>query len=113
MAAVKIKDYSQGVVVVANDLLSGRSVYLANAKSWLQLDGSQLNLAAVVFDEQAANDLLREASADVLANIIVDPYLIQLDRSGLPIHIRERLKVSGPSINFAPDINWEAANVSI
>ncbi len=113
MAAVKIKDYSQGVAVVANDLLSGRSVYRANGKSWMQLDGSQFNLAAVVFDEQAAYDLLRDASADVLANRVIDPYLVQLDRSGLPIHIRERLRVSGPSINFASGVNQEAANVSI
>jgi hypothetical protein len=113
MAAVKIKDYSSGVAVVANDLLTGRSVYLDRSNSWLLLDGSQLDNVRKAHNEQNAGELLTKAVADVVANIIVDPYLIQLDPSGVPVHIRERLRVSGPSIPFLSTVSRGLGNVSI
>lgn len=88
------------LVLTANDLLSGHSVF-HDGGAWVsRLDGALVATDAGVADRLTAVGLASIASAEV-----VDPYLttVAIDADGRPVpkHYRERIRVSGPTIAFA------------
>ena len=113
MAAVKIKNYSNGVLLVANKLLSGRSVYFSNEQQWLPLADLHQDRAAIAYSEEAANELLVAVNAKDARCSVVDPYIIQLDGKGQPSHSRELLRATGPSIRYGLQATLEINDVSI
>lgn len=85
----------EGQVVSANDLFEGDVVYLNVEGGWTRA----LEDAAVAANQGAAAELLGIAAAH--GDRIVGPYLVNVLKSKSaiePSHIREKLRVSGPSI---------------
>ena len=113
MAAVKIKDYSHGVMLIANDLLSGNSVYLGIKLRWLPLEQIQHGQAATVHSAEEAAQLLASVDPEDALCPVVGAYFIQLDCNGMPNHSRERLRATGPSIRYGVQTTPEAKDVSI
>jgi len=83
--------------LTANDLKSGLVVFLAADGNWT-LD---LNRAELTEDKARAGELEAHGRAAIEARQIVDPYLIDIERTadGLrPAHIRERIRTLGPTV---------------
>lgn len=98
----------KGKALTANTLTTGLVVFLARAGSWT-LD---LNEAAIAEEEQAWTALERKGEEDRADNVIVDPYLIDIEITpdGLrPVHIRERIRTLGPSVRT--DLGKQAAGI--
>ena len=83
-------------ILTANHLLSGDVVYLAE-KGW----------SPVVHDAVTAESstdegrLLARGQAAVDANMVVEPYLVEVRREGEhiePLHYREQFRARGPSV---------------
>ena len=87
------------VVVTANDLSEGDSVFLA-ADGWVR----DVALAKVARSEEEAMALDNEAAAAVKANLVVGPYRVEVSLdTGAPEPVlrRERIRASGlPTIAF-------------
>ena len=113
MAAVKIKDYSHGVMLIANNLLSGHSVYLNQKQQWMLLEDLPQGQAAIVHSEQAASELLASINPNDALCPVVEPYVIQLNSNCMPSHSRELLRATGPSIRYGAQAIQEANDVSI
>jgi hypothetical protein len=94
--------------VTANRLADGRVVFRTPEGRW------SLALAEAGFapSEAEAKPLLDAALGDAAAQIIVDPYLIEVDRTGAaprPVKLREAIRAFGPTIAYAPEALLEAA----
>ena len=92
-------------IVIANNLASGRVVFLekgagAGSVSW----GGLIETAEVADDEARANELLAWAEADVRdRNEVMDAYLIDVEvtAEGLrPTKYREAIRCLGPTIRL-------------
>lgn len=90
------------VVLTANDLLGGHSVYYA-AEGWT----ADPSLALIGDDDSVARQLETIGHASIVSAGVVDPYLITVasDGSGkfMPVHYRERIRVTGPTVAFGAD----------
>lgn len=88
------------LVLTANDLLSGYSVFY-DGERW----ASRLDEALVATDAAVADRLTAVGHESIAHADVVDPYLttVALDPDGRPVpkHYRERIRVSGPTIAFA------------
>lgn len=96
MAIKKTKPVKKSAMLLANDLRSGLTIYLTESGDWsYKSDEAKhlLNEAA----EQAAMVIATEAEKN---NTIVGPYLVDAVADGSPAHIREQMRVEGPSINY-------------
>ncbi len=93
------------VVLSANDLLDGEVVFLTDT-GWT-FDPAK---ALVADDAEAAESLLRRGTEAARANLVVDPYLVAVERDadGFPVasHFREAIRQKGPSIH--PEIGKQA-----
>ncbi|MGI9522798.1 MAG: DUF2849 domain-containing protein [Hyphomicrobiaceae bacterium] len=86
-------------VVSANDLFEGDVVYLTPDGTWTRMLGD----AAIVENEMAASALMEVANRHT--ERVVGPYLVSIAQCAsvvTPVHIRERLRDTGPSI-FSTD----------
>ncbi|MCB2052872.1 MAG: DUF2849 domain-containing protein [Geminicoccaceae bacterium] len=91
-------------VLTANHLASGDVVYLA-ADGWTPL----LRDALIASDAAAEACLLGRAARDEEADIVVDPYLVEVEHSAgriEAVHYRERFRARGPSVR--PDLGKQA-----
>lgn len=93
-------------VLTANHLISGSVVFLSEGELWTPLIGEALIAET---DDQASwlEDAGRRAAS---AQIIVDPYLIDIVRRGdgiVPVRLREQIRTKGPTIR--PDLGYQAA----
>jgi len=79
------------LIMVANDLLSGRTVYLNNAGTW----STDKDHASVWDAERDALTIDRHLSC--LDLLVIDPYAVELDRLQKPLRIRERIRLAGPT----------------
>lgn len=95
MSSRNIQSAAQGVILIANDLLTGRSVYRTAENSW----STNVHSALVLSNEDQAQPYLQDALQETTA--VIDPYLIATDKNGRPEHIREAIRVRGPSIQYA------------
>lgn len=94
--------------VTANRLGDGRVVFLTPAHGWTTV----LAEAAFAASEGEAAPALEAANRDLAAQVIVDPYLIEIDQSGpapRPAKLREAIRAFGPTIAYAPAALLEAA----
>lgn len=84
---------SENSVIIASDLRTGLCVYLSVDTRWVSsIDDAQ------VLDAADAETRLETALVDEKNNLVVDPYLIGVDRASVALDIRERIRANGPSI---------------
>ena len=84
-------------IISANDLMDGDVVYLDADGGWTRA----LSNAALITDKERAKTLLAEAKRQ--PGTVIDPYLLDVIAEPgrtTPMHIRERLRESGPSFRL-------------
>lgn len=85
-------------IATANRLLDGLVVFLDGQGEWTR----DLQAATVVEDDAEVARLERDAVAAAKANIVVDPYLIQVTPQNghgfIPVANRERMRRNGPTV---------------
>lgn len=92
-------------IVTANLLAGGNVVFLAGEGRW----SSDVGEARVAEDKEQAAALEALARDSVARNVVVDPYLIDVERAegGLrATKYRELLRTAGPSVR--PDLGYQA-----
>jgi hypothetical protein len=105
---IKMGYMTMSHAVTANRLADGRVVFRTADGSW----SGSIRDAAVADSEAAAAPALSGAQADADNQIIVDPYLIEVDLSGSaprPARLREAIRAFGPTIAYGPAPLLEAA----
>ena len=85
-----------GAIVVANDLRTGLTVCLGNDWGW----GDNWMEAWVITNDAEANAAMLFAQTAVANNDVIDPYLVDTTPEGKPTHTRERLRITGPSVDY-------------
>lgn len=94
-------------IVIANRLRDGRVVYRGE-RGWVD----RIADAQIADNEVAAKALLEVAQRAVVANEIVDPYLIEVVEEGgelRPARWRERIRSLGPTVRA--DLGYQARNI--
>jgi sulfite reductase (NADPH) hemoprotein beta-component len=91
-------------IVTANRLVDGAVVYRGADGRWT----TRLSAAAGAADQTAAKALLEAAQADAAAQIVVAPYLVEVEGepgNWQPKSWKERIRSQGPTIphDFTPD----------
>jgi Protein of unknown function (DUF2849) len=88
------------VVVTANRLGDGAVVYRTRGGGW----STALSEAAVVDTAPAATALLASSVADDIGAVGAYVAPVQLDAGGRPEpgNLRERIRLTGPTVAFAP-----------
>ncbi len=89
-------------VITANRLRDGAVVYLTRAESGL---GWSTDIRdAAVFDDSRVEHTLRRADGDVAANIVVQPYAIEIIDRHKVLGSRETIRASGgPTIKYGSE----------
>ena len=97
---IKTKNLEGAKLVTANRLRDGAVVFLTERGDWsLAVDDG-----AVARDDARAKDLLEIGAQAAAAQIVVAPYLIEVNAEGgkiVPLTYRERIRAFGPSIPYA------------
>ncbi len=83
-------------IVIANDLQTGRSVFLTSKSGWSEVP----KLAELIESESVAEARLQAALKDEGNNIVIDPYLVSVGADGQVRDIRERIRTKGPTIRI-------------
>jgi Protein of unknown function (DUF2849) len=84
-------------MITANRLPDGLVVFLDAQARWTE----DFHRGAIVEDAAAKTKALADAAAAVEANLVVDPYPIELElRAGhlAPKALRERIRATGPTV---------------
>lgn len=95
-------------IVSANRLSDGIVVYRGDDGSWHE----DLNAAHRFSDKAEAEAGLAAAREDVGQNLVVDPFLVEVEASpeGLrPLSLRNAIRAAGPTIDYAPKPTRETA----
>ncbi len=95
-AKVKTKGSSQLLAVTANRLRDGRVVWLGTDGGWTET----VNRAALFAGEQVSEGLAAAEAAE-RRHHIVGPYAVEVSAAAgtvMPLRMRERLRVAGPSV---------------
>ncbi len=85
----------------ANRLTDGLVVYLTHSGEWSE----DINQSFVCTNKDEAGAYQHRAEAAAIAHIVVEPYVIQVERGpdGVrPVRYREIIRAFGPSIDYAP-----------
>lgn len=96
MAGKKSKPVKASSLLLANNLRTGLTVYLTDSGDW-SLEADE---AWRLIDETAEKTAMAFAAEAERNNTVVGPYLVDALSDGSPTHIREQLRVAGPSINY-------------
>ena len=91
----------KGKVLTASLLAGGTVVFLARNGRW----SDAIDDAAVALEPVALEALERRGREAEAANVVTGAYLVEVERRDgrvLPVHIRERIRVLGPSVR--PDL---------
>ena len=96
MTSRKVKPVKDSALCLANDLRTGLTVYLTDSGDW----STDADDAWRLPDESAEKLAMARADEAERHNTIIGPYLVDATTEGLPTHIREQLRVAGPSINY-------------
>ena len=86
-------------VLTANLLQDGIVVFLGDSGAW----DRSLESARLAHSDDDVTQLKAQGSVAAKANLIVDPYLIEVEDAGsalAPVAFRERMRASGPSVNL-------------
>ena len=92
------------VILAANDLVDGDVVF-RTAAGWSR----DQREALIAGNEEAAAALEAEGLAEMRANRVVEAYLVEVvlgEAGPVPRHVRERIRVLGPSVR--PDLGKQA-----
>ncbi len=92
-------------ILTANRLREGDVVYLTADDGWSTRFADAMTLA----DDDAADQLLKQAERDVAARLIVAPYLMKVAEDAgrlTPLSQREAIRARGPSVR--PDLGKQA-----
>jgi hypothetical protein len=81
-------------MIIANRLTDGRTVFLQAPGHWV--DAIRDGLA--IDDPATAGDLLAAAKRDEAANVVVEPYLIDVGDDRQPLVWREQIRAGGPTV---------------
>lgn len=104
-AGSKVRGDKLPAILMANHLLEGDVVFLADSGWTLDPSG-----AKIAHDAETAAAMEAEGKAAAAANAVVDPYLVPVDltTSGLPVarHFRDAMRQKGPSVH--PDMGKQA-----
>lgn len=95
-APAKIRPATAPVVVTANDLRTGRVVWLADAGWTGDVAGAR------VFPAGEAAAALALGQAAEKARIVVGAYAVEVAAGPVPLKFRERLRAAGPSVDAEP-----------
>jgi hypothetical protein len=90
-------------VLTANLLEGGTVVFLSSGGTW----HPDIAAAAVAHTDAQVGALEAAGKAAVAANLVVDPYLVEVERNGpdnhlRPIKLREAIRALGPTVR--PDL---------
>ena len=96
MSDRKTKPVKASSLVLANDLRTGLTVYLTDSGAWTSNSSEAWHLN----DESAEKTAMAFAEEAERTNKIIGPYVVDASSDGVPTHIREKLRVAGPSINY-------------
>ncbi len=91
--------------LTANRLIDGEVVWLGRAATWVET----LAEAGILEGEAAEAEALELGAAAVADRLIIDPYLIDLERAEgalQPVRLRERIRAHGPTMR--PDLGKQA-----
>ena len=92
-------------ILMANDLLDGEVLFLGPS-AWERSH----HKAQIAHSVSEAEALQARAAVDFKANVIVDPYLVQVtigaNGEPVPVHYREKIRTLGPTIR--PDLGKQA-----
>ncbi|MGF1607054.1 MAG: DUF2849 domain-containing protein [Rhodothalassiaceae bacterium] len=94
-------------IVIANELLSGRVVFLSADGGWVP----EASAAAYARNAAEAEALLAQAREAAHANLIVEPTLIAAtlaDGKPFPVRNREVIRATGPTMHR--DHGYQAGN---
>jgi hypothetical protein len=92
-------------VLTANHLLSGEVVFLAEGELWTP----RISEALIAENDEEERWLEQAGARAVGAQIIVEPYLIDVTRHGgatRPVRFREKIRTLGPTVR--PDLGKQA-----
>jgi hypothetical protein len=79
--------------IIANRLTDGRTVFLKDPGVWVDaIDDAR------VIDAAAAGEWLACAKRDEAANLVVEPYLIDIGDDREPLVWREQIRAGGPTV---------------
>jgi hypothetical protein len=81
-------------MIIANRLTDGRSVFLQAPGQWVEA----FTAGAVLEDDATAAELLAAAKRDEAANVVVEPYLIEVGADQRPLAWRELIRAEGPTV---------------
>jgi hypothetical protein len=87
-------------IVIANNLADGSVVFLQADGQW----SGDIGAGAIANSAVEADSLLEQANTAALANIVVDPYLIEVEVDAnsstkpRPSDYREYIRAYGPSV---------------
>lgn len=81
-------------LIIANRLTDGRTVFLQAPGHWVDAiaDARAIDAGA------AAAELLAAAKQDEAANLVVEPYLIDVGDDRQPLVWREQIRATGPTV---------------
>ncbi len=86
-------------ILTANLLNEGMVVFLGKGGAW----ASSLESAQLAHSDDDVAQLEAQGGRAAQANLIVDPYLIEVEETGSmlsPVQFRERMRARGPSVNL-------------
>ncbi|MDH3977501.1 MAG: DUF2849 domain-containing protein [Gammaproteobacteria bacterium] len=84
-------------VIIANRLGDGVVVFRGADNQWVE----SINDSLAIDNDAQAESLLNASQEDEVANLIIDPYLIEVtetDGQRVPTVYREAIRANGPSI---------------
>lgn len=92
-----MESFKHPQILLASDLRDGEALFMGQG-GWVR----DHRLAEVARDAAAAAALEARGKADIAVNKVVDVYLadVEIDADGapLPLHYREKARVTGPSV---------------
>ena len=94
-------------VFTANRLRDGRVVWFGAGESWLEDIAAALIVAPAAADATLARARLGEARQEVIGVYAVE--VAPAPEGPVPVRIREKLRLAGPSIAAVPDA-WRMAS---
>jgi len=96
MASPDVKEIKDAAILLANDLRTGITVYFTEAGSWTEKHDKAWLLTTDAMAEKA----MQQATKSESNNEVVGAYLVDATSTGFPTHVRERIRVEGPSIEY-------------
>jgi len=86
-------------ILSANRLRDGIIVYLSSTGEWLP----QIDAAAVFTSQEASDAALAKARADIAANLILDPVVVDVTegpKGKRAVGLRNAIRALGPTVKF-------------